>query len=807
MRIRPSRRAVLWTAVGAPSLIALAVTGWLFATVYVRRSLPPYGAEVTLPTLHDRVVIAWDRYGIPSIVAADPHDLFFALGYAHAQDRLWQMDVARRVAQGRLAEAFGPEWVEPDRFLRAIGMWRAAGRADSALDGDLRALLQAYAEGVNAWLEQGGPLPPEFVLLRLRPERWTVRHSLAIGKIMTWDLTEWDLSLQLARAMERLGPERARELLPQVNDWSPRIVPGRAAPADTTPGRKAVEREAIAEAARWPAGMWPEVPARLRPWLDAHTIVRASNAWVIGPSRTRSGKPILANDMHLPLRTPSTWYLAGLHAPGLDVVGMTLPGVPGVVAGHSSRIAWGYTAAYVDNIDFFVEELDPTDSTRYRTPDGWARMTFRAETIAVRGRGRPLTFTVAETRHGPVLPPAAAGLPGRVVAMQWTGAEPTSEAAALLRLNRAADAAGIVEALRGFGNPGLNVVFADADGNIGYQLAGYVPVRRGGDGVLPIPGGSGEYDWIGAVPFDELPHVLNPASGYVVTANNVPQDGGPFVSAHFMPGFRAARIVDLVEGTPTHDAASVHGIQLDVYSLFAERHYRRAVRAARDAGEDEAAVLLVGWDRRARPESRAAALFYTWVERLRWAIAADEYGDSLGYFPWEVLDRMLVSGRSAFIDDLRTPERETLEAVSARAMREAVALAGNRTWGELHTAVSAHTLGSVRWLGLWLRLNVGPTPVPGDPFTVNVAHHADPAPPFRVTWGVSQRHVVDLDDPDGEGGFILPTGQSGHPLSPHYADQRDTWLRGGLWRIPLDPEGAQASARAQTVLTPNAGAP
>ncbi|MGH7545306.1 MAG: penicillin acylase family protein [Gemmatimonadota bacterium] len=799
----PPRRAWIWTAAGIGGFLVVLAGAVGFGTAYLRRSVPSYEAIVTIPTLHERVVIRRDPHGIPSIVAEDPHDIFFALGYVHAQDRLWQMELARRVSQGRLAEIFGPRLVDSDRFLRTIGLWRSAAPADSALDGDVRALVQAYADGVNACIQTEEPLPPEFRVLRIRPERWTVRHALAIGKLMTWDLTEWDLSLDLARAMDRLGAERASELLPRVPAWSPRTVPDSLV-ADTL--AEPVEVEPTAErglAGAWPAGMWPQVPAPLRPLLDGYGIARASNAWVVGPSRSRSGKPILANDMHLPLRAPSTWYLAGLHGAGFDVVGMTLPGVPGVIAGHSRDVAWGFTAAYVDNIDFFVEELDPADSTRYRTPDGWARLAFRAETITVRGAEDPVVHTVAETRHGPVLPPARSGLPYRAVTMQWTGVEATGEAGAVLRLNRARDASEVVSALRGFGNPAVNVVFADAQGTIGYWLAGLVPIRRSGDGVLPAPGASGEFDWIGWAAFESLPHVIDPPSGYVVSANNIPQNGGPYLGAHFMPGFRAARILDLVETTPKHDAASAHGMQLDVLSLFAERHFRRAVRAARDAGDEEAAIRLVGWDRRARAESRAAALFYTWLERVRWAMAADDYGDTLGYFPWEVLDGILESGESLFLDDIRTRERETLDTLSARALREAVALVGDRTWGEIHPLTNAHALGSVAWLDAWLGFDIGPVPTAGDPFTVNAAHHSAVRPPFPVTWGVSQRHVVDLGDPDGAGGFILPTGESGNPLSPHYADQRETWLRGGLWRIPVERRRSEETARSVTVLTPS----
>jgi penicillin amidase len=816
-----------WAAAAALGLALLAALAFGAGTALLRSSLPRPGGEVALPGLHGRVVVAWDARGVPSIIAGDLHDLFFAQGYIHARDRLWQMDLARRVAQGRLAELFGPDLVETDRFLRTAGLWRAAARAESALAGDARAWLGAYAEGVNAWIETAPAWPPEFLVLRARPERWTARHSLAVGKLMAWDLTEWDLSLALARAVERVGAERAAELFPRVPDWSPRIVPAAGArraagelrhgPEGRGPRVARVSGTAGGDAlgpGPWRAALaaarlLPEPPAPLRTLLDAFAFARASNAWVVGPARSRSGAPVLANDMHLPMRAPAAWYLAGLHAPGYDAVGMTIAGVPGIIAGHTRRVAWGYTAAMVDNVDFFVETLHPEDSTLYRTPDGWAPFTFREETIPVRGR-RPVVLRVAETRHGPVLPPRPEAPPGLALAMAWTGAEPGGEAEAVLRLNRAQTADDVVAALRGFRNPGVNVVFADADGRIGYRLAAAVPVRRAGDGVLPAPGADGTHDWIGTVPYDSLPRALDPAEGYIVTANNLPQDGGPYVGAHFMPGYRAARIVQMVEAAPQHDAASTHEIQLDLYDLFAERHLDRAVRAARDAGLPDAARRLQGWDRRARAESPAAALFYTWVERLRWHAASDDYGDTLGYFPWEVLDRMMTEGASAWFDDTRTPEPETIEAVAARAMRDAVSLVGDRTWGEIHPLVNEHPLGRVRWLDRLVGFRVGPFPAAGGPFTVNAAHHrgtvgpngGDPRPPFPITWAVSQRHVVDLADPDGQGGFVLPTGNSGHPLSPHYDDQVASWRSGGLHPIPVDPARARETAARELVLVP-----
>jgi penicillin amidase len=534
----------------------------------------------------------------------------------------------------------------------------------------------------------------------------------------------------------------------------------------------------------------PELALRL---LTSASTASASNAWVIGGSRTRSGKPILANDMHLELRAPAIWYLAGLHGGGFDVAGMTLPGAPVVVAGHNRHVAWGFTNANVDDTDFFIEKLSP-DSTRYLTPEGWRPLVVRQETIQVKGAERVIQ-PIRITRHGPILSGVESRADGRVLAMRWTALDPSTEFRALAGMNRAADAKEFMAALRDFNNPHQNVVFADDGGTIGYWMAGRVPVRRSGDGILPVPGWTGEGDWIGDLEWDSHPHVINPRDGFVVTANN--RQVGPaypyHITSEWSEPYRATRIREMVSTGRDLTAADVARQEMDVVDLQARRYLPRAIEAARVAGDSAAMRLLAGWDGSVTLDSRAAPLYYAWFEALRSRVANDEYQGRGRYFPRSALERVLDAGGSAWVDDVSTKEIETLTDLSARAMRDAVREVDGRSWREVHHTIIAHPLGSVSALDRTLGLNIGPFSSPGSPNTVNVASFGS-GPPFLTRHGPSQRHVVDLADPDGSGGFIIPTGESGLPFSLHYRDQTALWRAGRLWPIPLDRDRAEARA-------------
>jgi penicillin amidase len=803
-------RKLAYVLVGLVVLVVLVVFG---GRCYLGRAEPDPARDAVLTGLHGPVEVWRDSLGVPHVWAQDEEDLFRAVGYVHAQDRLWQMELFRRVADGRMAEILGPQLVETDRFLRTVGMGRAAQRTEATLDPAALRLLQAYADGVNAWIDHHpGPLPPEFLALRFSPEHWTVRNTVAIGKIMAWDLADWNGGLDLQRAIDVVGPELARDLWPAYPDSGVTILgadaewagKGSAVPAipGASTGPQGVDTLGVARTTAVPL---PRVPALAMELLDAVSFTRASNSWVIAGTRTKSGKPILANDTHLALRAPSLWYLGAIHGGGIDAAGMMIPGAPAIVIGHTRRVAWGVTNAMVDDVDFFVEEVNPADSTQYRTPAGWERFEVRPETIRVKGAA-PVIQRVRTTRHGPVLSDVDDRVQGKVLAMSWTAEAPSTEMEALLGMNRAQNAQAFMQAIHAFNNPHQNVVFADADGAIGYWMGGRVPVRRGGDGLLPVPGWTGEGDWTGWLQFDQHPHVLNPADGFVVTANNrqLPASSGyPFtIATDWAEPYRAQRIREMIVTGGAFTAADVARQQMDVLDEMAVRYKRFAVRGAELAGDSVAARELESWAGDASEDSHAASLFYVWLESLRHRIGDDEFRGKPVYFPRTALEHVLDRGGGAWVDDVSTQKVETLDDQLAAAMKEAVGIVGPRRWGELHVTEIDHPLGVVKVLDRALGLNIGPFPNGGSGNTVKVAGYGGRTPPFVNRYGPSQRHVVDMADVDGQGGFVIPTGQSGIPTSRHYSDQTPMWRTGRLWRIPLDRGAAEARRVSRMTLRP-----
>ena len=745
-----------------------------------------------------------DSLGVPHVWAGSVADAAFAQGYLHATDRLWQLEMFRRIAQGRLSELFGEETLDADRFLRTLGLARAG--SETAIGEGTRALGEAYARGVNAAMAGWrGLLPPEFVLLRATFEPWELEHTLAVEKIMAWDLAEYGTSMLLAGARAAVGDEAVLELLPHYPDWGVTILQDRAQPAagDGTVGARPAasipgsrpSRDALPPAVSGDLIASARIPEAARTALEAASIVRASNAWVVGGSRTRNGKPLVANDMHLGLDHPNIWYLIGLHAPGLDVVGESLPGAPGVIAGHTAGVAWGFTNAMVDDSDFFIERVDPADTTRYLTPEGSEPFRVREESIRVRGRDEPVRLVVRETRHGPVMTSVDPVPGGELLSYRWGAHDPSTTFDGILAMNLANSAGELVTALSLFTSPYQNVVFADTAGDFGYQLAGAIPLRRSGrPPLLPVPGWTGEHDWTGTLPYERNPRLLNPASGFVATANNrQSRDSISLVISWNRWGdpYRAGRITELLEASGNHDAASMRAIQLDVQGGLIARYRDRAEDAFRRAGLDSLAAALAAWDGRATVESTETTLFHAWAEALRTELRArfHEATGGLGYFPRYMVGRALDAG-GASVDSLAA--RAALDAAAARGL----------PWGEVHLLRISHPLQDVPLIGELLGFGRRDLPRPGDGYTVNAAPFDGDFPLFEVTSGPSQRAIADLVDLGRGGGFILPGGQSGRPANRHSWDQLERWRRGELWRLPLDRSEVEARTVSRLRLLP-----
>ncbi|MGD1993661.1 MAG: penicillin acylase family protein, partial [Anaerolineae bacterium] len=527
------------------SVVGLA--GVAYGTVTLRRVWPRTDGTVQVSGLEDEATVIRDSWGIPHIYASTSHDLFLAQGYAHAQDRFWQMEFWRRIGAGRLAEILGESAVDSDRFIRTVGWHRTAARELELLDDESRAALEAYAEGVNAYISSHrGRLGLEFTILGLtgtdfEPEPWTALNTLTWAKVMSWDLGG-NMSNELLRAQiaDKLGASAIDVLMPPYDEDHPVIVPH---PLSRT------TLDAV-----------PEAADMIHPLGTGAGL--GSNSWVIAGSRTATGMPLLANDPHLGIQMPSIWYEVGLHCDPVgpecpfNVVGSSFPSAPGVIIGHNDRIAWGVTNLGPDVQDLFIERINLENPSQYQFQGEWHDIDIVREVIEVAGREEPLVVDVRITRHGPIINDVGGGTEEKwtfgwqPLALSWTALQPGTLIRSLLLLDQARNWEEFRHAISYWDAPSQNVVYADVEGNIGYQSPGRIPIRAAGDGTMPVPGWSGEYEWVDTIPYDGLPRSFNPAEGYVVTANNavVRPDYPYFLTSDWSEGFRAQRIVDLIEG-------------------------------------------------------------------------------------------------------------------------------------------------------------------------------------------------------------------------------------------------------------------
>ena len=794
-------------------VIFLAIAAGLLAAggyAYLRRSLPQTDGVIRLKALDAPVEILRDAYGIPHIYARSADDAYFALGFVHAQDRLWQMEMNRRLAAGRLAEILGPKALYTDRFLRTLGVRRAAEASFRNLDPASRKSLEAYAAGVNAFLATGPVLPPEFWILRDAPEPWTPVDSITWTKMMAWDLGgNWKNELLRMSLARTLSNARIDEFLPPY----PGDVPQKIAELKPLYDSLGGDARGLAEDT--------ERVAQLLPSWQAEG--NGSNNWVVSGAHSASGKPLLANDPHLGLTAPPVWYFAQLSAPGMNVIGATLPGVPGVVLGRNMRIAWGFTNTGPDVQDLYIEKLEGDE--QYLTPDGPRPFVRLDETIKVRGEPDQ-KLAVRISRHGPVVSEvlrAAQGLAPRehVLAFAWTAlAEDDASIRALLKLERAHDWKGFLEAARDLGAPQQNIVYADTGGNIGFIAAGRVPLRKPDNdlkGLAPAPGWLAKYDWAGTIPFDELPQSYNPASGAIVTANDkiAPPGYKYWITSEWQPPYRAHRIEELLAAVPKHTAQSFARMQADILSLPLRGLLPRLVATTpRTREAAQALALLARWDGSMAADRPEPLIAVAWWRALTRALYADELGDA--FLPnWEPRAEFVTNvlsgkdGAARWCDDVRTPATETCDQILASSLDAALEDLRRRygtdmtawKWGAAHVALHEHRpLGRVPWLARWFDIAV---PSPGGPYTVDVgrSNFFDDAQPYANRHAPSLRAIYDLADPEASL-TIHSGGQSGNPLSRNYRAFTAAWARGEYIRMTADRARLEAAGARRLTLQP-----
>lgn len=817
---------VLLVVSALAAAVFLAVIGYLYWW-QIARAQPRLDGETRLVGLNDPVEIWRDKHGVPHIYARTKADMLRAQGYVHAQDRLWQMEQNRRIASGRLAEIFGEAALEADRFSRTVGFRRAAEAEFARLDEETKAALLWYCEGVNAYLAaRRGRVAPELNVLRVEPEEWLPLDTLAYAKLMGWGLSvNWESELTRLRLLLRGDAYRVAELEPDQPTGTPFIT-------EATGG---AQQERLLHV----AGLLLNYLEPLKQWIGGIQGGQGSNSWVIAPKHSLTRKPILCNDPHLVAQIPGVWYELHMACPEIEVAGACFAGIPGVVIGHNDDIAWGLTNGAVDQQDLYIEKEHPRQAAHFEYAGQWESATVIEETIVVRRQAQPHVERVVITRHGPVitnlLPQAErAGLPA--LSVRWTGYEADNEAGdgrgcvlrAVLRMNAAQSPEDLREALRDWDTPSQNVVWADVRGNVGYQLAGRVPRRSDGVGLVPAPGWTGAHEWRGFVPFEELPFVENPESGKIVTANNKPVgDEYPhFLGVEFDPGWRAQRIEELLAERERYSVRDMEEIQLDTVSKYAGALVRWLVLLNSEEPWEKVSIqALRKWNLRMDVDSHPALVFHFVLIELLTMVFGDKLGPVRdGYlggsvtplFPFsshadraqqKLLELLNNEEFSLWYVDAQSGQRrsreELLQTALTRAVRRVRDTVGDSTlkwhWGRLHQLSYVHPLGSARLLRNLF--NRGPIPVGGDNTTILQTRYTPAFPLGMVQVLPSYRQIIEVGSWDHMQS-VTSTGQSGHPLSPNYDDQMVMWREGVYHLMPWTREAVERLAVNKVLLRP-----
>jgi penicillin amidase len=782
-------------------------------------ALPQLEGTVSLPGLHSPVEVLRDNHGVPHLRAQSAEDLFFAQGYVTAQDRLWQMDMMRRYGAGELSAALGEKTIKVDKRQRILGLRKMAEGGAAQLSPRDRAWFEAYARGVNAYIEEHQhSLPFEFRVLRYFPRAWTPEDSFLVSAVMVQMLNGEEYLSELSRekVLQIAGPEKTADLFP---DHSVRDIPPGT---DDKKFAAEVAQKSTSSFANYPAQaqlrdlgappsssglMEANYPTLANNWLGWGThdfekstdAVPGSNNWVVSGAHTASGRPLLCNDMHLGLQIPNTWYEAQLSGGGFEVAGVTLPGMPGVIVGHNGRIAWGFTNLGPDVQDVYIETFNAKGE--YRTPQGWRKPEVRHEVIHVKG-GKDVTLDVEETRHGPIITPLLKN-DVRKLALRWTAYDPHVVNWVFFNVNLARNWDEFQNAFSQFGAPGQNVVYADVEGNIGYHATGFVPVRRSGDGTLPQNGADDSHEWTGYIPFDQMPHVFNPPSGIIATANaRTTPDGYPgMITREWASPFRTERIYSVLHAKQNLTPTDMLRLQMDIYSALDKEVAQRAVEAvdhtaSASAQTKEAANLLRNWDGRMDKDSAAAAIAFKTRKALRLILLESVLGEKgVDDYAWYAetvwLDNLLREQPARWLPNKYANWDALLVASIDKALKDAPRELSAWRFGDFYKVEISHqAFGGLPILRRWF--STGAQPLSGN--TVSVKQVAR-------SFGPSERLTVDFSNFDNTTLNIV-NGQSGAFLSPYFNDQWSAWYNGTTFAFPWTTSAVEKTTTHRLTLTP-----
>ncbi len=857
--MKKARKVVGRLLIGVVIICLLLTAGGLYyfknylPNTVAPRSFPQVDGEIHLQGLKGPVDVYRDKMGIPHIYASTLHDLFYAQGFVHAQDRFWQMDAWRHIGSGTLSEMFGKGQLETDSFLRTLG-WREVAQAEwDGMGPESRSILQAYTDGVNAYLKNhtGTSLSLEYAVLDLlspayKIEPWTPVNSLTWGKAMAWDLRgNMDEEIERAVLLKTLSAQQVDQLFPPYPADHPVIVNKIGNNTASTDPNSSISESPIDPA--YPLTAVQQNVSLLDNVLGRQGDGIGSNSWAISGAQTTTGLPILANDPHLGIQMPSIWYQVDMHClPKNDqcpyeMGGFSFAGVPGVIIGHNEDIAWGFTNTGPDVMDLFIEKVNPDNPNQYEADGKWVDFQTRTETINIVG-DKPVSITVRSTRHGPVISDTYGPLKDKntdnvpdfvpfniesgvflpdqyVIALAWTALNPSSPFEAIWGFNKAQNWDQFRAAARNFHVPAQNLLYADTQGNIGYQMPGDVPIRKNGNGRFPVPGWTGQYDWTGFIPFDQLPYTLNPAEGYIATANNeIPPSGYPFlITADWDYGYRANRIVDLIKNAPGKiDISYIQKMQGDMFDANAATLVPLLLRSTGSFSGDQSVALdlLKTWDYQARPGSAAAALFESFWRHL----LQNTFNDDLpkDYWPdggsrWDEVMRNLVKDPTdPFWDDKSTKdvvetEDDILIKSLADAVKELNGMFGSDPtkweWGKMHAATFRNQTLGESGVGLIEDLfNRGPFSVGGGEAIIDATGWSV-RDGYETNWLPSMRMIVDMSDLTNSL-TVHTTGESGHAYNRHYADMSPLWSNIQYYPMLWDQGSVEAQSEGHLRLLP-----
>lgn len=780
-------------------IVLLASAGLIFLNSIKTRAVPDYDQDVDLENLSAPVTVLRDSLGIPHIYAENDLDLNRVVGYVMAQDRLWQMDLLRRVTQGRLSEVLDPSLVDTDQFFRSLQLEAKAEQIMKQCDPKLLAVIEAFSDGINQYMEEySKKLPFEFTMLGYKPDPWLPLHTFTFVGYMNWTLASgWNEEAALFKLKGMVDSSRFSELIPDMDFQESYVYPGNAGPeaymAFETHMEKAVKF--IGD--------------------QGLQFFHSSNNWAVSGKRSKTGMPLMSNDMHLELRSPGIWYQMHQVVEGeINVSGVGFPASPFIVAGHNEDIAWGFTNLYVDDTDFYLETINPRDSNQYLLDGEWKDMVLVEETFRLKGSDEPVTRINRFTHRGPVIS-ARKGISDHVISMKWQGSDFSNEYRSLYLVRSAGNWEEFRDAFSTF-YIGQNVVYADRFGNIGLQTVAAVPVRKGNP-ISIFPGDTSLHDWTGILPFDELPRSFNPPCGYVSSANNrtIGDDYPHYIGTWYAIPDRIERIREMLDEREHHGTEDFKHMLADQHSHRARKMTPLIIEALEGRAEGiyrDALAEMEAWDYEMdMHEAAPMILDLCWIELQR-ALFADELGKdadillSAGSLPGLLTDRIRMRGSSAWCDNLNTPAvvesfDDNLRSAFHAAVDTIVSMFGDQCsqwrWGDLHQVAVMHPMGSVDIVQKLFHVNRGPYPIGGSWHTVNPFGYPQ-GRSFLCNHTASQRHIFNTAHWDGSL-TVIPTGISGIPASPHYLDQTELFIKNEFHSDPFSRKAVEHAMKYRAV--------